>query len=124
MSAALDRMADLYEIARYVGMPGEKVEPFIKVMAMCGYEIVRKNAAPQMPVSASLGSCAQATAMPEDGLGDSSDPRRSNVPAGSDPATSAAAACCHPWRGSDPPPASWWCCGVKVYRDYAAYCDD
>ena len=35
-----------------------------------------------------------------------------------------AAPCCHPWRGEGPAPKYWWCCGVKVYRSYADYCDD
>jgi hypothetical protein len=32
-------MMDIYEIARFVGMPGDKVEPFIAVLEMCGYRI-------------------------------------------------------------------------------------
>lgn len=54
---------------------------------------IASNAAPQTPESASLGGCAQATAMPADGRGSALDPRRSNVPAGSDPEPSAVAAC-------------------------------
>jgi hypothetical protein len=33
-------MNDIYEVASFVGMPGDKVEPFIAVLEMCGYRIV------------------------------------------------------------------------------------
>lgn len=35
---------DLYEIARYIRMPGEHVIPFLKVLEMCGYELRKVKA--------------------------------------------------------------------------------
>jgi hypothetical protein len=37
---------DLYEIARWVSMPGERVQPFLKVLEMCGYELRKKKSPP------------------------------------------------------------------------------
>jgi hypothetical protein len=38
-----EKMMDIYTVARFVHMPGDRVEPFVKVLEMCGYEITRKE---------------------------------------------------------------------------------
>lgn len=37
----IGEMKDVYTIARYVGIPGEKIERFLKAAEMSGYLLVR-----------------------------------------------------------------------------------
>lgn len=38
---SIGEMKDIYTIARHVGIPGTKIDNFIKAAAMCGYILVR-----------------------------------------------------------------------------------
>lgn len=48
----IGEMKDVYTVARYIGIPADKIVKFLNAAEMAGYVLVRKESLPQ---SAALG---------------------------------------------------------------------
>ena len=47
----IGELKDMYTIARHVGIPGSKIDAFVKTAAMAGYIFVRATSTPQRDLS-------------------------------------------------------------------------